>query len=148
MPFSVQAVHHVGLAVSDIERSRRWYAEMFGLEPGPVDRGEGEELARSVQVPGAVLSFSMIRIGSTRIEFLEYHEPDGKPFDRSNADIGSAHICLEVDDIDAAIADLTARGVEFSGPPVTLTDGSLQGCRWAYFRDPDGIQLELWETAA
>jgi hypothetical protein len=41
---------------------------------------------------------------------------------------------------------LLERGAVFNAPPVTLTDGELAGSRWAYLRDPDGIQLEIWAS--
>lgn len=145
MAFTVTGVHHVGITVRNLQRSFEWYTRMFGVHPGPVNHGSGPDLERGVQVPGAELSFSMIRIGNVNVEFLEYHEPEGKDWDRTNGDVGSAHICLEVDDIDAAYAELTERGAVFNGPPVTLTDGDLAGSRWAYLRDPDGIQLEIWQ---
>jgi catechol 2,3-dioxygenase-like lactoylglutathione lyase family enzyme len=145
MAFNVQGVHHIGLTVRDMQRSFEWYRRMFGFEPGPVNHAHGPDLERGVQVPGADLSFSMIVVGNTRIEFLEYHEPEGEDWDRTNGDVGSAHICLEVDDMAAAFADLESRGAVFNGPPVTLTDGELAGSQWAYLRDPDGIQLEIWQ---
>lgn len=145
MTFHVTGVHHVGITVRNLERSFEWYTRMFGVQPGPINHGSGPDLERGVQVPGATLSFSMIRIGNVNVEFLEYHEPEGRDWDRTNGDVGSAHICLEVDDIDAAYSELSARGAVFNGPPVTLTDGELAGSRWAYLRDPDGIQLEIWQ---
>lgn len=146
MPFAVTGVHHVGLTVRDIKTSWEWYTRMFGLTPGPLNHGEGETLSQALQVEGAELSFSMIDIGNTRIEFLQYHRPEGKDWDRANGDVGSAHVCLLVDDVDAAYAELTAKGAVFNAPPITLTDGELAGSKWAYLRDPDGIQLEIWQS--
>ncbi|HEY9458628.1 MAG TPA: VOC family protein [Gaiella sp.] len=50
----------------------------------------------------------------------------------------NAHIAFHVDDIDAARADLAAKGVEFLGE--TFDTGV---CRMALFRDPDGNDLML-----
>ena len=148
MTFTVSGVHHVGLTVRDVARSLQWYRRMFDLDPGPVNHGEGETLSTALQVPEVVLSFAMVRIGDTRIEFLQYHQPPGQDFDRTNGDVGSAHVCLQVDDITAAYADLTAKGAVFNAPPITLTDGAFAGSTWAYLRDPDGIQLEIWQSPA
>lgn len=148
MPFTLTGVHHVGLTVRDIAASVAWYSRVFGLSAGPVNHGEGEALGAALQVPGAVLSFSMIQIGSTRIEFLQYHQPPGDDFDRTNGDVGSAHICFEVDDLDRAYRELEEKGAVFNAPPNEITEGVLAGSRWAYLRDPDGIQLEIWQTPA
>ena len=146
MTFVLEGIHHVGITVRDLEVSREWYSRMFGLTPGPVNTGEGPELEQGVQVPDAHLTFSMIRIGSTRIEFLEYQEPVGEDFDRRNCDVGASHVCFEVSDIDAAVAELTEKGAVFSSGPIEITEGALAGSKWAYFRDPDGIQLEVWQS--
>ncbi|MES2094620.1 MAG: VOC family protein [Actinomycetota bacterium] len=147
MNFTVSGVHHIGLSVSDMKRSFEWYSRMFDLAPGAVTDGSGEALSDALQVPEAQLSFAMISLGSTRIEFLEYHYPTGRPFDRTNSDIGPSHICLEVSDLEAAYADLTAKGAIFNAPPITLDSGVHAGSKWAYLRDPDGIQLEIWQSA-
>ncbi|QNE45809.1 hypothetical protein F1C58_02055 [Glaciihabitans sp. INWT7] len=146
MSFAISGVHHIGLSVSDIKQSFEWYSRMFGLTPGDVTDGSGEALSEALQVPEAHLSFAMISLGSTRIEFLEYQHPVGRQFDRTNGDIGSAHICLEVSNLDAAYADLTAKGAVFNAPPITLESGVHAGSKWAYLRDPDGIQLEIWQS--
>ena len=143
MAFTVSGIHHIGLTVKDIATSVEWYSRMFGLVAGPVNHDEGEETSTALQVPGTVLSYSMVQIGSTRIEFLQYHEPPGRVFDRTNGDIGTAHVCFEVDDMDAAYESLTANGAVFNAPPGTIEGGVMRGTRWAYLRDPDGIQLEI-----
>jgi extradiol dioxygenase family protein len=61
-----------------------------------------------------------------------------------NCDVGATHICLQVNNMDDAFSTLEARGAVFNAPPVTLTEGDLAGSQWAYLRDPDGIQLEIW----
>ncbi|MCS5735615.1 VOC family protein [Herbiconiux daphne] len=146
MTFILEGVHHVGITVRDLERSRDWYTRMFDLTPDAINHGSGPELAQGVQVTDAELTFSMLRIGSTRIEFLEYQVPVGDDFDRRNCDVGATHVCFEVDDIEGAVADLTAKGAVFSSSPIEITEGHLTGSKWAYFRDPDGIQLEIWQS--
>lgn len=147
MSFTLTRIHHIGLTVRDIPTSIDWYARMFGLVAGPVNHDEGEETSTALQVPGVVLSYSMVQIGQTRIEFLQYHEPPGREFDRSNGDVGTAHICFEVDDIDTAYQELSAKGAVFNAPPGEITAGAMAGSRWAYLRDPDGIQLEIWQSS-
>lgn len=146
MPFTISGIHHIGITVRDIPTSVAWYERMFGLTAGPVGHGDGEKLGTALQVPGVVLSFSLIQIGNTRLEFLQYHEPPGASFDRTNGDVGSSHVCFEVDDIEAAYLELKEKGALFNAPPDEIPEGELAGTRWAYFRDPDGIQLEIMQT--
>ena len=88
----------------------------------------------------------MIRVGNVNIEFLEYHQPEGKDWDRANGDIGSAHICFVVDDMQSAPTTTSSPGARCSTAlrsrsPTATSPGS----QWAYLRDPDGIQLEIWQ---
>lgn len=145
MSFTIEGVHHIGITVRDMQRSFEWYSRMFGLEPGPITHNEGDDLAAGVEVPGAALDFSMVEIGSVRIEFLEYSVPEGEDFSLRNCDVGATHLCLQVDDMDEAYRVLIERGAVFNAPPVALTEGPLAGSQWAYLRDPDGVQLELWQ---
>jgi len=52
-----------------------------------------------------------------------------------------------VDDIEATVKELEAKGVTFFSPINVVDEGLLAGWRWVYFSDPDGITLELVEVA-
>jgi catechol 2,3-dioxygenase-like lactoylglutathione lyase family enzyme len=142
---ALKGVHHVGVPVRSIERSLAWYRDLFGLEPGFVALAEGPDLERTVQLEGARLRFAFLQLGGCRLELLEYESPIGEDFTLRNCDVGAIHVCFEVEDIDGVYAALRAKGVEFSIEPARVQGGVLQGDRYCYFRDPDGIQLELWE---
>lgn len=141
-------VQHIGIPVSSLERSLRFYRDVFGVIPEFVAEGSGEALSTALGVPDAVLSFAFLRIGSAIIELLEYRNPRGEPFDRRNCDVGATHVAFEVTDIDVAYEELIGKGVAFNAPPFRIDSGPLNGCAFAYFADPDGVQLELFEKAA
>jgi catechol 2,3-dioxygenase-like lactoylglutathione lyase family enzyme len=143
----VSGVQHIGIPVSNIERSLQWYEEMLGLKQVFIAEGSGEEVSAAVGVPNAHLKFAFMQAGNTIFELLEYVAPVGRPQDRGNNDIGACHVAFEVDDIDDAVAKLTAKGVKFNAPPLRIDSGPLAGCAFAYFPDPDGVQLELFQVA-
>ena len=58
---------------------------------------------------------------------------------------GNAHLCLLVDDFQACFESLTAEGVRFKSAPVTISAGPNKGGLVAYFYDPDGYLLELFQ---
>jgi catechol 2,3-dioxygenase-like lactoylglutathione lyase family enzyme len=142
-------VHHVGIPVSSIERSLPWYTNVLGLIDNDVKGGgDGEVISQALQVDGADVQFAFLEIGDVKVELLEYRSPrDGKTFGSANNDVGTVHVRFEVDDIDRAYRDLRVQGVAFNAPPIRLgpENGPLAGHAFAYFRDPDGIQLELFE---
>jgi len=55
--------------------------------------------------------------------------------------LGYKHLCLQTDDVDADVARLKAAGVKITTEPFDTQINS----RIAFFEDPDGIMLELWQ---
>jgi catechol 2,3-dioxygenase-like lactoylglutathione lyase family enzyme len=139
-------MHHVGITVRDLEASLAWYERMFGLKPEFVAHGSGPELSAAVGVPDAELRFAFLRFGSCVVELLHYDNDREDSFDRSNADVGSAHVCIDVPDLRAAYEDLRSKGVEFLSAPLHIGDGPLEGCSFVYFKDPNGVTLELFQS--
>lgn len=137
-------VHHIGIPVRDIDRSLAWYRELFGLAPEFVDVSESQATSTIVQLDNARLRFAFLHLPNAILELLEYERPTGADFTLRNCDVGAIHVCLEVDDISRVHRLLSDRGVPFSSPP-TAQAGPIAGHRCCYFRDPDGIQLELWQ---
>ena len=135
-------VHHTGITVSDLDRSIDFYGKL-GFEPEEVLVEEGEEVERGVGVPGAKLR-STILVGpaDSRLELIQYLEPAGPSAPHPNNGVGAAHICVQVEDVDAAVAELREDGVEFLTEPITHE----AGIRWVYAKDPDGITAELLQV--
>jgi len=144
---NLKGVHHVGIPVRSIDRSLKWYGELFGLDPDFIEVDEGPEASQVVQLENAVMRFAFLPVANTIIELLEYQHPVGREYDRRNCDVGAIHLCMEVDDIAHVHRVLTERGVDFSTEPVEILNGALTGQSCCYFQDPDGIQLELWQRA-
>jgi catechol 2,3-dioxygenase-like lactoylglutathione lyase family enzyme len=151
MSIDLQAVHHVGLVVRDLDRSIYFYHDLLGLpfanEPTPWF--EGPELARGVGVPDAKLRQVTFWVGErSTIELLEYaNRPATSTAAVPNNHMGAAHVCFKVADVRATKAALEAKGVTFYSDVNVVDAGPLAGWRWVYFSDPDGLALELVEVA-
>jgi catechol 2,3-dioxygenase-like lactoylglutathione lyase family enzyme len=141
------ALHHVGLTVFDLDRSLAFYCNMFELARPGVVNVTGPEIGRSVGVDRARLRIAFLQLAGVKLELLEYLDPEQRVYERRNSDVGAAHVCFRVSDIDAAYADLAAKGAEFISEPLRITDGRHAGRAIVYLRDPDGITLELLEDA-
>lgn len=127
---ALSGIHHVALNVGDVEESARWYGEVLGFVPlFPYDTDDFER--RLVRHPSGVV------LGLTK-----HRHPDAAaPF--SERRTGLDHLAFAVADrsvLEAWAQRLTAAGVEHSGVKVTPTTGSAL----VVFRDPDGIQLEVY----
>jgi catechol 2,3-dioxygenase-like lactoylglutathione lyase family enzyme len=139
-------MHHVGITVRDLEESLQWYEDVFGVQREFIAEGSGPELSTAVGVPDAKLRFAFLRFGTCVVELLCYDNDRQDTFDRSNADVGSAHVCIDVPDLQKAYEDLLAKGVECLAPPLHIEDGPLEGCSFVYLKDPNGVTLELFES--
>lgn len=144
MDIKLTGIQHVGVPVSNLERSMAFYEDVFGVKPEIVDFADHPRVAVAVELANAKIKVAFLWVGNTYLELLEYTNPVGKPYDRRNCDVGATHIAFEVDDIWAAWDELKAKGVEVGPDPWTLEGGELDGCTFAYFKDPDGVQLEFF----
>jgi catechol 2,3-dioxygenase-like lactoylglutathione lyase family enzyme len=150
MTAHVRRTHHVGFTVASIERSLAFYHGLLGMEITGQQVGTAEYLSRVVGFPGVQLKLAFLRApGDDHVlELLEYVSHPGEPLPRETNRPGSRHLCFVVDDIGAVFRDLSAKGVEFISPePALITAGVNRGARAAYFRDPDGHALELFQPA-
>ena len=147
---TMTSVHHTGIIVKDLDRSIYFYHDILGLdfvnEPSPWC--EGDTLADAVGVPGAKLRQVSLQVGESAIlELLEYaNRPADNDTPIQQNYLGAMHLAFHVEDIDAKVAELRAKGVHFLSDPNTVDDGVLAGWKWVYFHDPDEIPLELVEV--
>lgn len=134
--------HHYGVTVSDMDTALEFYRDVLDLTLS--DRFEigGEAFDRFVGVDGTDVEIAFLDGGGCAVELLEYREPSGGDAneDVSNNDVGAAHFCFEVEDIDAAY-NKVADNVETLSEPQTLESGA----RVVYIKDPDGNVVEFLE---
>lgn len=151
MHVSLNRIHHTGIVVRDLNQALRFFKEVFGLDPifihdssGPeIDR---EELGRLVGVPNPDIRFAFMQVGDTSFELVQYRSPEGRAFDRRNNDVGTMHLCFEVDDIHQSRKRLKEWGIEFTTDPIHVDAGPFAGYSFAYFKGHDGLTFELFEV--
>jgi catechol 2,3-dioxygenase-like lactoylglutathione lyase family enzyme len=135
--------HHVGITVSNLERSVHWYRYVFGLEPSFALEVSGPGAERNLRLPPHIHRTVVMPIGSFAIELLEF-KPARRPMDQRQDDVGYVYLCFAVDDIDAVYARLTEAGLDFHTEPVYAGDvGQIAGSRFCIMRDPDGKTIEF-----
>jgi len=97
-----RGIHHVGVAVADLDEAVRTYERLFG--------GRLEHRAR-VEAQG--VEAASIRFGESRVELLAplgEDTPVGKFIAKRGP--GLHHLAYEVDDVASALADLAEQGAE------------------------------------
>jgi lactoylglutathione lyase len=140
---STTVFSHVGICVTHLDRSLRFYCEGLGFEQGesiPIDATFGAAL----EVPGELsLTSQFIRRQGLAIELLHYvtPAPTGQPSERRNQ-LGLTHLSFYVDDVDATAASLVAAG----GTVIESTRTTTEGIDLLFLRDPDGVRIELMKA--
>jgi catechol 2,3-dioxygenase-like lactoylglutathione lyase family enzyme len=112
----VERTDFISVPVTDMERSKRFYAETLGLA-GTDDAGFPEyQLGENV-------SLYLVKMESVGSEFSGPH---------------SGYVALRVPDVEQTRAELEAKGIEFFGET-----RETPVCKMAFFRDPDGNSFML-----
>jgi methylmalonyl-CoA/ethylmalonyl-CoA epimerase len=127
----IKRVEHIAIAVDSLRQSMNLLRDTFGLEV------EYEQQIGPTRL-------AMLPVGETYLELLEGQGPDSgvsKWIKEKGA--GLFHICFEVDDIDAALAELKAKGVNLRDHSPRIGHG---GARIA-FLDPVSTGNVLIELA-
>jgi glyoxylase I family protein len=151
--WSVRALFHINLNVSDIERSILFYEALGFRVLGRNDAEWSPETGELLGVPGARGRACMMSLPgdvarTTKLDLLEWTHPKSptRPQPQAN-DPGAPRIALRVRNVEAAYRDLCEAGVEFitepAGPDPKLGIANVVCCR-----DPDGFIVELVELAS
>ncbi|MCY4179935.1 MAG: VOC family protein [Litoreibacter sp.] len=123
--------HHVALIVKDYEASKAFYCDVWGLEV----------LADNFREDLFLWMWGPALAAGGRRDIFSFPDPPARP-SRPEA-CGLRHLAFRVEDIDAALLELEAKRVEVE--PVRI-DPYTQA-RFTFFKDPDGLPLELYELS-
>ena len=145
-PFRIIATDHTGITVANLERSLAFWQGVLGFELSHRAHHTGDLTSEVTGVPGAEILLAVLKGYGHKIELLEYLAPsDRKHIDLRPCDVGSVHVALTVDNLDAVMERMAASGWRAAGSPQTLTTGPNAGKRVIYVRDPDGTTIELMQ---
>ncbi len=139
-------IHHVGLTVSDLDRSLAFWRDALGMETVMEQEKEGGYLEAIVRERGAHVRMAHLafREGGTRVELFQYLAPAGGHVSGRPADVGFAHVCVTVDAVEPVLARLVLAGGRPFSEVIEVDTGANAGTRCVYLRDPDGHVVELF----
>ena len=123
-----ERMHHVAIIVSDYRRAKEFYVEKLGLpvlrENFRPDRGDWK---------------LDLRFGDSELEIFAI--PGAPPRPSYPEALGLRHLAFRVEDVEEAVRFLAQRGIPCE--PVRLD--AFTGKKMTFFRDADGLPLELHE---
>src|SRR4051794_4336938 len=141
---TIQRLENVGIVVGDLAAATQFFVEL-GLTMLGEGRVEGEWVDRVVALEGVRVEVAMLQTpdGHGRLELMQFHAPSVRVGDQDAPPntLGIRRISFAVDDIDAAVAGLRARGTELVGEVMRYGDAY----RLCYVRGPEGIIVMLAE---
>jgi catechol 2,3-dioxygenase-like lactoylglutathione lyase family enzyme len=141
---TIERMDHVGIVVDDLAAATEFFVEL-GLELQGEGSVEGRWVDRIVGLDGVRAEIAMLQTpdGHGRLELTKFHTPPtqgGNGHAPANTP-GLRHVAFAVEDIDAVVTGLRARGAEFVGELERYEDSY----RLCYVRGPEGIIVELAE---
>ena len=120
--------HHIAIIGSDWDKTGAFYVDKLGFE-----------LIREVYRPEVGDCLRMLKLGDT---VLEVFIKPGYPERVTNPEAkGLRHLAFHVEDIGPAVAWLNSLGIETE----PIREDRVNGGRFTFFKDPDGLPLELHE---
>ena len=142
---TIRRMDHVSVVVEDLEAAITFFAEL-GMELEGQAPIEGPSVDRVNGLDGVRVDIAMMRTpdGQGRLELTKFHTPavvNPEPQNAMSNTLGLRSVMFAVDDIDAAVAGLRARGAELVGEVAQYEDSY----RLCYVRGPAGIIVALAE---
>ena len=143
---AVRFASHLGICVSDPERSLRFYRDLLGFrEAGALEVGDAHS-ARLLGLEKVALHARFLERDGMRLELLHFAEPGyerdpaaPRPMNRT----GLTHLALRVDDLAATLTLLERAGIEVLRE-TRIRNPELRS-EVVYVLDPDGVRIELVE---
>ena len=120
--------HHIAIISADWDRAREFYIEKLGFS-----------LVREVWRPAQQDYLRMLQLGETVLEI--FIKPDAPQRVTNPEAMGLRHLAFHVEDVEAAAAWLRDKGIETE----PIREDMVNGGRFTFFKDPDGLPLELHE---
>jgi len=131
-------IDHIAIIVRDIEQALVFYRDTLGITPGEIKEVPGEQVRIAFLPLGGP--------GGSEIELIEPTTPDSSltKFLEKRGE-GLHHVCLEVENIDAALAEMQEKGAPvLDKQPRNAAEGRAI---FLHPRGTNGVLLELLERS-
>ncbi|WP_431025004.1 SMU1112c/YaeR family gloxylase I-like metalloprotein [Halomonas sp. H5] len=122
-------IHHVALITADYPRAKHFYLEVLGAEV----------IRETYRPERGSHKLDLCLAPGIRLELFSFPDPPERPSYPEAC--GLRHLALATPDLEACIAGLQAKGIT----PEAVRVDALTGARFAFFSDPDGTPIELYE---
>jgi catechol 2,3-dioxygenase-like lactoylglutathione lyase family enzyme len=142
--FVLKGFNHTGVIVTDLDRAIGFFRDLLGFEVLSRAPRDPALLGRMTGLARPELEIVHLQGPGHRIELIRYHGDAGRGTDPPRVyDDGSAHVALDVDDIEAAVAAAAAHGLAPVGQIIAIDAGPNCGRKVVYLQSPYGLLIEF-----
>ncbi|SBS78653.1 putative lactoylglutathione lyase [uncultured Mycobacterium sp.] len=145
----IQGFSHIGVCVTDLDCSIRFYTQVFGFALLYQLDFDNNEVAATMEQEGRFRSAMLLR-DDIRIELLQWVDVEvtGSGERKPMTELGFTHLSFRVEDIDGLTEAVLAAGgrlVETTRTVLGDVTDPASG-RFIYLTDPDGTRIELMQN--
>lgn len=126
----IKRIHHIAILTDDYEKSKAFYTDILGFE---ILKETYREARQSYKLDLAINGQYQVELFS----FPEFKERNSFPESK-----GLRHLAFEVENVDEVVAELRSKDVDVQDVRVD----EISGKRFAFFYDPNGQPLEMYEA--
>lgn len=123
-------MHHIAIIVSDYQKSKEFYVEKLGF---PIIRENYRPERGDWKLD--------LKFGDAELEIFSRPAAPERPGWPGQEARGLRHLAFRVENIEAVVAELEAKGIPCE--PIRLDEFTHE--KMTFFKDPDGLPLELHE---
>ncbi|MGO2603873.1 MAG: SMU1112c/YaeR family gloxylase I-like metalloprotein [Alkalibacterium gilvum] len=121
-------IHHVAIIASDYKKSKHFYSELLEF---PIINEVYRKERKSYKCD--------LKVGGSQIELFSFPSPPKRPTSPEAA--GLRHLCFSVENVSKAVKRLKIKGIKCEEIRVDANTGK----HFTFFKDPDGLPLEIYE---
>ena len=128
-------INHIAVVVEDVDTALKFWQDALGLPLHHVEHNEGEEV-----------DIAFLPVGEGEVELIApFTEDSGVAKYLAKKGAGLHHLCLEVEDIDAALKQIADSGAQLITETARVRP---DGRKYAFVhpKSTGGVLLELYET--
>ena len=138
-------MNHVSYTVRNLDESVKFYRDVLGLECVSLAERDEEFSSAVTGIPGVRMKIAYMKAANCSVELIQYITGAGEQVDTRTCNIGSAHICFNIQNYDDWLARMNKNKVGFRGKLCVVPAGPNVGKRVCYMMDNDGNNLEFIE---
>ena len=123
-------IHHVAIICADYQQSKAFYTQVLGLKI----------IAENYRKSRDSYKLDLALPNGSQIELFSFPSPPKRPGNPEAQ--GLRHLAFSVDSVEAVVNELQGKGIDVE----QIRIDEYTGRKFTFFKDPDGLPLELYEN--